>query len=47
MTKDIIITIRGLQAGPNTDGEPIEMITTGEYFYKNDIDFGGMKYKVE
>lgn len=35
MTKDVIITICGLQAGPDTDGEPIEMITTGEYFYKN------------
>ena len=35
MTKDVIVTIRGLQAGPDSDGEPIEMITTGEYFYKN------------
>ncbi len=35
MTKEVIITISGLQAGPDTDGEPIEMITTGEYFYKN------------
>ena len=35
MTKEVIITIRGLQDGPQTDGEPIEMITTGEYFYKN------------
>lgn len=35
MTKEVIITIRGLQNGPQTDGEPIEMITTGEYFYKN------------
>lgn len=35
MTKDVIITICGLQNGPETDGEPIEMITTGEYFYKN------------
>lgn len=35
MTKEVIITIRGLQAGPETDGEPIEMITTGEYYYKN------------
>ncbi len=35
MTKDVIITICGLQAGPENDGEPIEMITTGEYFYKN------------
>ena len=35
MTKEVIITIRGLQAGPDTDGEPIEMIITGEYYYKN------------
>jgi len=35
MTKDVLITIRGLQNGPQTDGEPIEMITTGEYYYKN------------
>ena len=35
MTKDVIIRICGLQAGPETDGEPIEMIVTGEYFYKN------------
>lgn len=35
MTKEVIITIRGLQAGPDTDGEPIEMITTGEYYFKN------------
>ena len=35
MTKEVLITICGLQAGPDTDGEPIEMITTGEYFYKN------------
>ena len=35
MTKDVIVSICGLQAGPETDGEPIEMITTGEYFYKN------------
>ncbi len=35
MTKEVIITICGLQAGPDTDGEPMEMITTGEYYYKN------------
>lgn len=35
MTKDVIIRICGLQAGPETDGEPIEMIVSGEYFYKN------------
>ena len=35
MTKDVIITVCGLQNGPETDGEPIEMIVAGEYFYKN------------
>ena len=35
MTKDVIITICGVQAGPEVDGEPIEMSTTGEYFFKN------------
>ena len=35
MTKEVIITICGLQAGPDADGEPMEMITTGEYYYKN------------
>ena len=36
MTKDVIVKIRGLQNGPETDGEPIEMIVAGEYFYKNE-----------
>lgn len=35
MTKEVIISICGLQNGPETDGEPIEMIVAGEYFYKN------------
>ncbi|MBQ2901084.1 MAG: DUF1934 domain-containing protein [Agathobacter sp.] len=35
MTKEVIVTICGLQNGPETDGEPIEMIVSGEYFYKN------------
>ena len=35
MTKDVIVKIRGLQNGPETDGEPIEKIVAGEYFYKN------------
>ena len=35
MTKEVIVTICGLQNGPETDGEPIEMIVAGEYFYKN------------
>ena len=36
MTKEVIISIRGLQNGPETDGEPIEMIVAGEYYYKNE-----------
>ena len=36
MTKEVIVSIRGLQNGPETDGEPIEMIVSGEYFYKNE-----------
>ena len=35
MTKEVLITICGLQNGPDVDGEPIEMTTVGEYFYKN------------
>lgn len=35
MTKEVLITVRGLQNGPQTDGEPIEMTTVGEYYYKN------------
>lgn len=35
MTKDVFISIRGLQNGPQTDEEPLELITVGEYFYKN------------
>lgn len=35
MTKEVKITICGLQDGPETDGEPITFATEGEYFYKN------------
>lgn len=35
MTKDVIITICGVQAGPDVDGEPMEVSTVGEYFFKN------------
>ena len=35
MTKDVIITICGLQNGPETDGEPIEMAVVGEYYFRN------------
>jgi len=35
MTKDVLVTVCGLQNGPETDGVPIEMTTAGEYYYKN------------
>ena len=35
MTKEVLITIKGLQVGPETDGEPIEMVVVGEYYFKN------------
>lgn len=36
MTKEVWITVCGLQNGPDTDGEPIEMTIAGEYYYKNE-----------
>lgn len=35
MTKDIIITISGLHGTDGDADEPIEIITPGQYFYKN------------
>ena len=35
MTKEVRVRVYSLQKGPDTDGEPIELITDGEYFYKN------------
>ncbi len=35
MTKDVLVTIRGIQKGPDVDNEPMEMTVPGEYYYKN------------
>lgn len=35
MTKEVIVTISGLQFAPEGDTEPIEIITSGDYFKKN------------
>lgn len=37
MTKDVIISIRGLQILVDEDGEqePVEVLNTGQYYYKN------------
>lgn len=35
MTKDIILTISGLHATEGESDEPVEVMTPGQYFYKN------------
>ncbi len=35
MTKDVLISVSGLQFGPDTDGEKVEVITKGNYYKKN------------
>lgn len=35
MTKDVLITISGLQTPETGEEEPLEMITSGSYYYKN------------
>lgn len=36
MTKDVLITISGLQLLGDGEQEPVEVISGGDYFYKND-----------
>ena len=38
MTKDVLINISGLQMELD-DGEPVEMMTTGDYYLKNGKHF--------
>ena len=35
MTKDVLITISGLQFMDEEGAEPVEVITAGEYYYRN------------
>ncbi len=35
MEKDVLISINGTQYGSGTEPEPIEVITPGQYYYKN------------
>ena len=35
MTKDVIVSISGLQMAESMDGEPIEVITHGDYYKRN------------
>ena len=47
MTKEVMISIRGIQFDNGQDGEKIESIQKGEYYYKNNthyISSGEHKY---
>lgn len=37
MTKDVIVSVRGLQivSGEEESGEPLELVTVGEYYFRN------------
>ena len=35
MTKDVVVTVSGLQTLQMESSDPIEVITSGEYYYKN------------
>ena len=35
MTKDVIVTINGLQFAQETETEPVEIVTAGSYYKKN------------
>lgn len=39
MTKDVMISIRGLQFMEGEDGDDIETVQQGEYYEKNGADF--------
>lgn len=35
MTKDVLITVKGLQIMEDEGTEPLELVTAGEYYYRN------------
>ena len=35
MTKDVLVTISGLQFSPENENESVELITSGNYYKKN------------
>ncbi len=39
MTKDVLVSIRGMQFDAGEDGEKIESIQRGEYYQKNDTHY--------
>ena len=39
MTKDILVSISGLQVNPEQESDTVEVISAGEYYYRNDKHF--------
>ena len=39
MTKDVILSVRGLQMMPENGSDSVEVIAPGKYYYKNDKHF--------
>ena len=39
MTKDVLVSIRGMQFDTGEDGEKIESIQRGEYYLKGDTHY--------
>lgn len=39
MTKEVLLTIKGLQMSPEDGEDTVEMIAPGEYYYRNDKHF--------
>ena len=39
MTKDILVSISGLQVSPEMESDTVEVISPGEYYYRNDKHF--------
>ena len=42
MTKDVIVTISGLQFAQETETEPVEIVTAGSYYKKTESTISSM-----
>ena len=36
MVKDVLLSVQGLQMSPEDGSDTVELITSGEYYYRND-----------
>lgn len=39
MTKEVLLTIKGLQMAPEEEADTVEMLAPGEYYFRNDKHF--------